>query len=66
MNGGQGLPIGGGSEVTALAEELARAAELALSPSASQDMRMQAYNACERYVSFILYSVNSIILGYYI
>lgn len=47
MNG-QALPVGGGSEVAILAEELARAAQLAMSPSASQEDRMQAYNACER------------------
>lgn len=40
----------GGAEGAALAEELARAVELAMSPTASQDIRRQAYNACERFV----------------
>lgn len=48
MNG-QGLPVGGGGEVSVLAEELARAAQLAMSPTASQENRMQAYSACERF-----------------
>lgn len=44
----------GGAEGAALAEELARAVELAMSPTASQDIRRQAYNACERFVPTLL------------
>lgn len=38
-----------GTEVTLLAEELARAVELTMSSSASQIARHEAYTACERF-----------------
>lgn len=38
-----------GSDVTLLAEELARAVELTMSASASQIARHEAYTACERF-----------------
>lgn len=38
-----------GSEVTLLAEELARAVELTMNPHASQISRHEAYTACERF-----------------
>lgn len=40
---------GGGENVAALAEELARAVELTMSASASHEARHEAYTACERF-----------------
>ena len=38
-----------GGDVAALAVELARAVEVTMDPTASQQDRMEAYVACERY-----------------
>lgn len=38
----------GSQEVEVLAAELARAVELTMNPSVSQNDRLEAYNACER------------------
>lgn len=43
----------GSQEVEALAAELARAVELTMNPSISQNDRLEAYTACERYASVI-------------
>jgi len=47
MNG-SGQVLSAGGEVAAIAEELAQAAQLAMSPCASQSVRAQAYDVCER------------------
>lgn len=42
-------------DVALLVDELSRAVELTLMPTVPHEERSQAYNACERYLTFLLF-----------